>query len=257
MEKDTNIIDLSDHRVECKNCSLFQLCLPLGLREDDVTQLEKIVLHRKPVKRGEFLFRGGDTFRSIYAVKSGSIKTCTYTEDGLEEITGFHLAGELLGLDAINSGRHCVSAQALERSTLCEIPFNKLESLGDRLPELLHQMVRIMSKDIQREKSLCHLGNKSAEGRLATFLLSLSSRYRERGFSATEFRLSMSRADIANYLGLAVETISRLFSRFQKEGLLEARAREIRLLDLSGLKAIASDYPFECGSHLRNHTPNH
>jgi CRP/FNR family transcriptional regulator len=233
------VIDISALRVACKDCSLFQLCLPLGIGDEDLERLEQIIKRRRPVKRGEYLFRNGDAFHSIYAVKSGSIKTFTFTEDGREQVTGFHLPGELFGLDAINSGSHCCSAVALERSSVCEIPFDRLEELGKTVPSLLNQMLRIMSKEIQQDRTLLHLGKKSADERLAGFLWSIARRLWERGFDGSEYRLSMSRNDIGNYLGLAVETVSRLFTQFQAEGLLTARAKQIQIHDLDRLRALA------------------
>jgi CRP/FNR family transcriptional regulator len=185
------------------------------------------------------LYRSGDVFESIYAVKSGSFKTSYFTEEGGEQVTGLHLPGELFGMDAIHSGHYCCSAVALERSSVCEIPFEQLEELGAQIPSLMRQTVRIMSKEIQRDKRAMLITKHSAPGRLAAFLLGLSERYRERGFAARDFRLGMSRVDIGNYLGLADETVSRLFTRFQEEGLLAVERRHIRLLDLPRLQSVA------------------
>jgi CRP/FNR family transcriptional regulator len=234
-----NVIPLSARKVECRDCSLFQLCLPIGIDQADLALLDRIIKRRRPVKRGEHLYRAGDAFESIYAVKSGSFKTSTITEEGREQVTGLHLPGELFGMDAISSGTHCCSAMALERSSVCEIPFDRLEELGAQLPSLMRQTVRIMSKEILRDKRIMQITKNSAPGRLAAFLLSLSERFRERGFAAQEYRLSMSRVDIGNYLGLADETVSRLFTRFQEEGLLAVERRHIRLIDVPRLQAVA------------------
>jgi CRP/FNR family transcriptional regulator, anaerobic regulatory protein len=234
-----NLIPLSAVKVECRDCALFQLCLPIGIDRADLTLLDRIIRRRRPVKRGEYLYRAGDAFESIYAVKSGSFKTFSFTEDGREQVTGLYLPGELFGMDAISSGRYCCAAAALERSSVCEIPFDRLEELGARVPGLMRQVVRIMSKDIQRDKRLMQITKNNAEGRLAAFLLNLSERFRERGFAAAEYRLGMSRIDIGNYLGLADETVSRLFTRFQEAGLLETDHRRIRLIDISRLHAVA------------------
>src|SRR3989338_3162900 len=225
--------------VACRDCSLFQLCLPIGVDRADLALLDRIIKRRRPVKRGEHLYRAGAAFESIYAVKSGSFKTSAYTEEGREQVTGLHLPGELLGMDAINSGAYCCSAMALERSSVCEIPFSQLEELGAQIPSLMRQTVRIMSKEILRDKRIMQITKSSAPGRLAAFLLSLSDRFRERGFAAHEYRLSMSRIDIGNYLGLADETVSRLFTRFQETGLLAAERRHIRLIDVPRLQALA------------------
>jgi CRP/FNR family transcriptional regulator len=234
------VIDLSTVKVACRNCSLHQLCLPMGISPADMEKLERIIERSNPLSRGEYLFRRGDRFRSIFAVKSGSVKTAAFSEDGHEEITGFHLPGELFGLDAIDSGMHNCSAQALERSSVCEIPFASLEQLSAELPSLMHQMLRIMSREIQQEQGSLQLAHKSAEARLATFLLGLSQRLRARGFAGDEFRLSMSRYDIGNYLGLAVETVSRLLTRFQDQGLMGVEWKKITLLDLPRLEELAS-----------------
>jgi CRP/FNR family transcriptional regulator len=234
------VIDLSTVKVACRNCSLHQLCLPMGISPADLEKLERIVERSNPLGRGEYLFRSGDRFHSIYAVKSGSVKTATFSENGHEEIAGFHLPGELFGLDAIDSGIHHCSARALERSLLCEIPFASLEQLSAELPSLMRQMLRIMSREIQQEQGAMQLGRKSAEARLATFLLDLSQRLQARGFAGDEFRLSMSRYDIGNYLGLAVETVSRLLTRFQDQGLMQVEWKQITLLDLPRLAALAS-----------------
>lgn len=237
----TGGIDISGIRVACKNCSLFQLCLPVGISDTDLELLDNIIKRRRPVKRNEHLFQVGEPFQAIYAVRSGSIKTYAPTEDGHEQVTGFHLPGELLGLDAINTDNHPCAAKALETTSLCEIPFEQLEALGNRIPGLQHQLLKIMSKEILHDQSLLMLlGKKSAEERLAALLMSLSNRYRARGFSPTEFNLSMSRNDIGNYLGLAVETVSRLFTRFQEEGLLTVQRKHIQVRDPERLRQMAT-----------------
>ncbi len=236
-----NIVNLDQIKVACKDCNLFQLCLPVGIDEQELEELDSIIKRRRPLKRGDHLFQVGSPFQSIYAVRSGSIKTYTPTEDGYEQVTGFHLPGELLGLDAINLEHHPCAAKALETTSLCEIPFNRLEELSTHLPSLQHQLLKIMSKEILHDQSLLMLlGKKSAEERLAALLLSLSTRYQQRGFSPTDFYLSMSRNDIGNYLGLAVETVSRLFSRFQEEGVLEVQRKHVCITDLIRLREIAN-----------------
>jgi CRP/FNR family transcriptional regulator len=235
------VVKLDHIKVACKDCNLFQLCLPVGIDAKELEELDSIIKRRRPLKRGEHLFHVGTPFQSIYAVRSGSIKTYSPTEDGHEQVTGFHLPGELLGLDAINLEHHPCAAKALETTSLCEIPFDRLEELSTHLPSLQHQLLKIMSKEILHDQSLLMLlGKKSAEERLAALLLSLSGRYQKRGFSPTDFYLSMSRNDIGNYLGLAVETVSRLFSRFQEEGILNVQRKHICITDLPQLRAIAN-----------------
>lgn len=228
-------------KVACNDCNLFQLCLPVGIDANELEELDSIIKRRRPLKRGEHLFHVGSPFQAIYAVRSGSIRTYAPTEDGHEQVTGFHLPGELLGLDAIHLKHHPCAAKAMETTSLCEIPFDRLEELSTRLPSLQHQLLTIMSKEILHDQSLLMLlGKRSAEERLAALLLSLSDRYQRRGFSPTDFYLSMSRNDIGNYLGLAVETVSRLFSRFQEEGILIVQRKHIYIQNLPQLRIIAN-----------------
>ncbi len=235
------VISFDTIRVACKNCTLAALCLPRGLTPEDVEQLDGIVKRSKPLHRGDSLFCQGDPFRSLFVVKTGSIKTYATGPEGGEQVLGFHLPGELIGLDAIEKGVHACSATVLETSAICEIPFAQLESLSNRIPSLQHQLYRLLSKEIgQDAEMLLLLGKKSAEERLAGFLVSLSRRLRQRGLSATDFYLSMSRHEIASYLGLAVETVSRVFSRFHEEGFLEVERKHIQLRDLTALESIVA-----------------
>lgn len=234
------VISLARVKTACESCSLHQLCLPLGLEHQDMEQLEKIIRRDRPLHRGDYLYRCDDPFGAIYAVRAGSIKTFAVTDQGDEQITGFHLPGELVGLDAITSGYHRCAAKALETTSVCEIPFQKLEELGTRIPGLQRQLLRIMSREILEDQNMMiWLGKKSAEERLALLLLRISERFRERKYSPREFNLSMSRTDIANYLGLAVETVSRLFTRFQDEGLLTVDRKHVVISDLERLREAA------------------
>jgi CRP/FNR family transcriptional regulator, anaerobic regulatory protein len=236
-----NGTNLAAFRVACKDCSLEQLCLPVGIGAADLEMLDKIVKRRRPIHRGEHLFRIGDSFRCFYAVRSGSIKSYTLVEDGREQVTGFHLPGELIGLDAIAAGRHHCAAKALEVASVCEIPFDHFELLAEKLPSLPRQMLRIMSREIAQEQAqITQLGQKSGEERLAAFLVSLSERFRQRGFSASEFNLSMSRIEIGNYLGLAEETVCRLFTRFEETGVLHVDRKHVQIRDLSLLRQLSS-----------------
>ena len=234
-----SIGEFNELKVACRDCSLFQLCLPVGLDEPDLALLDRLIKKRHVLKRGEHLFRPGDPFVFVYAVKSGSIKTYTPIRDGADQTTGFHLPGELLGLDAINTEIHQCGAIALETSSVCELPLHRLEELGSVMTSVQRQLLRILSKQILHDQTLqVLLAKRSAEERLAAFLLSLSNRYKRRGFSAAEFNLSMSRQDIASYLGMAEETVSRLFSRFQEQGLIEAMRKHVHLLDLPRLESL-------------------
>ncbi len=230
------VVSIEQIKIACKNCSLSTLCLPLGLESGDIEKLDQIVKRNRPLHRGDHLFRQGNQFGSLYAVKTGSIKTYAPSEDGGEQVLGFHLPGELIGLDAIEDERHHCSAKVLETTAVCEIPFDRLENLSHHLPSLQHQLFRLLSREIgQDEDMFTLLGKRNAEERLAAFLVSLSERFQRRGFSALDFNLSMSRHEIGNYLGLAVETVSRLFTRFQEEGIIKAERRHIQLLDLDKL----------------------
>jgi CRP/FNR family transcriptional regulator len=226
------VASLKDIKVACQKCSLIEICLPVGIGPSDLDRLNSIIDRKRPLLRGDHLFRIGDPFQCLYAVRSGSLKTYATSEDGQEQVMGFHLPGELVGLDAIAEGSHPLAAKALETTSICEIPFQDLESLGSQLPGLQQQLLRVMSKEIRDdERNMVILGQKSAEERLASFLICLSNRFIRRGFSAHQFNLSMSRSDIGNYLGLALETVSRLFTRFQNEGLLRVDRKHIELMD--------------------------
>lgn len=236
---DHKIISFDKIKVACKNCSLSTLCLPMGLTPDDVDRLDAIVKRNRPLQRGDHVFRTDDGFRSLYVVKTGSVKTYTQCADGSEQVVGFHLPGEILGLDAIESLKHGCSARVLETSAICELPFDRLSELSGTMPSLQHQMFRLLSKEIgQDTEMLALLGKSTAEERLASFLVSLSNRFKRRGFSATDFFLSMSRQEIGSYLGLALETVSRLFTRFQDENLLKVERKHVQILDLEGLQAL-------------------
>lgn len=244
-----SVVSLRDIRVACKACSLKEICLPVGIDRDDLERLDSIIDRKHPLARGEHLFRVGDRFQSIYAVRSGSLKTYSTSEGGHEQVMGFQLPGELVGLDAISENQHPLAAKALETTSVCEIPFTDLESLSSQISGLQHQLLRVMSQEIRDdEQNMVILGQKSAEQRLAAFLISISNRFRRRGFSATQFNLSMSRSDIGNYLGLALETVSRLFTRFQNDGLLRVDRKHIELLDREKLCAYS-------GAHCSEQQP--
>jgi CRP/FNR family transcriptional regulator len=244
------VISISSIKAACKDCSLRELCLPLGLSEPDISALDKVIRRRRALKKGELLYRFGDPLRSLYAIRNGSLKTTGLIEDGRAQVTGFYLPGELLGIDAINADKHPCSAEALETSEVCEIPYNLLEELAHQVPGLQHQLLRIMSREIVRdEEMLMMLGRMSAEERLASCLMSFSRRLARLGGPSAEFKLSMSRQDLGDYLGLALETVSRLLSRFQEDGLIGVRGRQIVLRDLKRLQAMASGTCSERSAH--------
>lgn len=228
------------HQAHCKDCSLASLCLPLSLNLEDMDALDEIVKRGRPMKKGEFLFRQGNAFNSVFAVRSGALKTFSLSDGGDEQITGFHLPSELVGLSGMDSEIYPVSAMALETTSVCEIPFERLDELAVQLPQLRRQLMRIMSREIRDDQQMMLLlSKKTADERIATFLVNISARFRARGFSANQFRLAMSRNEIGNYLGLAVETVSRVFTRFQQNNLLEAEGKEVHILDPIELCALA------------------
>jgi CRP/FNR family transcriptional regulator, anaerobic regulatory protein len=228
-------------KASCSACSMHQLCLPMGLEDADMERLDRIIGRRRRVLRDERLYAMDEPFRNLYAVRFGHFKTYQVNAAGEAQITGFQMAGELLGMDAISGERHQCDAVALEDSEVCEIPFGNLEELFGQVPALLRHFHRIMSQEITREQNvMLLLGNMRAEQRFAVFLVNLATRYAARGYSSTQFQLRMSREDIGNYLGLTIESISRLLARFRKLGLLQVERREITLLDPARLKAMAA-----------------
>lgn len=225
----------------CSACGMNELCLSKGLDDADMMQLDMIIGRRRRVAKGEPLFRVNDPMTKLYAIRLGHFKTHKVTPSGEEQITGFHMAGELIGWDAIASERHYCDATALDDSEVCEIPFAKLETLLGALPPLLQRFHRLMSQEITREQRvMLLLGNMRAEQRMAVFLTNLAARYAARGYSSTQFQLRMSREEIGTYLGLTIESISRLFSRFKKLGLLKIDNRELQILDPQALKTMAA-----------------
>ncbi len=227
--------------ISCGNCRLGSICLPLALESSDVVKLDEIVQRGRPLQKGEHLYREGDAFASVYAVRSGAIKAYRITGDGQEQVTGFYFPGEILGMDGISKDKYACSAKALETAAVCEIPFNRLEELSTELPSMQRHFFQLMSQEITSDQQLITLLSKnSAEERIAALLISISARNARRKLSKTHFRLPMSRTDIGNFLGLTVETVSRVISRFNKQGLIGVESKEITLLDLDGLKEVAN-----------------
>jgi CRP/FNR family transcriptional regulator len=213
----------------------------MGLDERELNRLDDIIGQRRRIARDERLYKMDDPFRNLYAIRFGHFKTYQINASGEQQITGFQMAGELLGMDAISGDHHHCDAVALEDSEVCEIPFTRLEDLFGQVPTLLRHFHRIMSQEITREQNvMLLLGNMRAEQRFAVFLTNLSARYAARGYSATSFQLRMSREDIGNYLGLTIESVSRLLSRFKQQGWLKVDKREVTLLDPAILKAMAA-----------------
>ncbi|WP_373331818.1 fumarate/nitrate reduction transcriptional regulator Fnr [Thiopseudomonas alkaliphila] len=235
-----NISARSLHQAHCRDCSLSTLCLPLSLNMEDLDLLDDIVKRGRPLKKGDYLFRQGDSFSSVFAVRSGSLKTYSVSDCGEEQITGFHLPSEFVGLSGVDTELYPTSAIALETTSICEIPFERLDELSATLPQLRRQLMRIMSREIRDDQQMMMLlSKKTADERIATFLVNLSARFSARGYSATQFRLAMSRNEIGNYLGLAVETVSRVFTRFQQASLIEAEGKEIKIINNEELCQLA------------------
>lgn len=229
------------HEVNCGQCRMNTLCLPIALQIEEVDQLNAIVQRGRPFQKDDHIFRTADPFKSVYVVRSGSVKTYAINDSGIEQVTGFYFPGEIFGMDGIAHPHYISSAIALETSAICEIPFSRLEELSVSLPSLQRHFFRVMSREITNDQQLISLLSKnSADERIATLLLSISVRNARRDLSGTRFRLPMSRADIGNYLGLTVETVSRVFSRFQRQRLLNVDKREIELLDVPNLQVLAN-----------------
>jgi CRP/FNR family transcriptional regulator, anaerobic regulatory protein len=229
----------------CSNCHLKDLCLPCGMTGPDVERLDGLMFTRRRVAAGQPLFREGDRFQFIYAVRTGTFKTSLTLADGRDQVGGFHMAGELMGLDGLAQGQHASTALALEDAEICAIPYAHLNELSAVAPNVQNVVNRLMSREIVREHSLMMLlGSMSSEERLAAFLMNLSQRMKARGYSAAEFHLRMSRQEIGSYLGMKLETVSRTFSAFVQRGLLEVDKRHIRIVDAAGLSAV-----FNAGLH--------
>jgi CRP/FNR family transcriptional regulator, anaerobic regulatory protein len=229
----------SSPQVACSNCNLRELCMPTGLTDAQALRLDSLVSKRIRIKRGEALFRAGDAFEFLYAIRTGFFKTCVGSEDGREQVTGFQMAGELLGLDGIVSEHHNCNAVALEDAEVCVLPFDEVERIARDISAMQHHVHKVMSREIVREHGVMMLlGSMRAEERLAAFLLNLVQRLHARGLSQSELILRMTREEIGSYLGLKLETVSRTFSRFAEEGILEVKQRHLRITDLAALKRI-------------------
>lgn len=228
-----------DFKIACSNCNLRELCMPLGFTEHEMKRIDDVVKTRRRVKQGELLFGNGDTFTSLYAIRTGVFKTSVATEDGREQVIGFQMAGEIVGLDGIVNELHSCNAVALEDADVCVMPFSNIEDLSREFPELQRHVHKIMSREIVREnKVMMLLGNMRAEERLAAFLLNLVQRLHARGFSQSEIILRMTREEIGSYLGMKLETVSRTFSKFSDEGIIEVKQRYVRIINEAALKKI-------------------
>jgi len=229
--------DVAQLRSNCATCSLRELCLPVGLNDQEIQVLGKVVSQQRKVRRGGYLYRASTKFQALYAVKSGFLKTCILEEDGRQQVTGFHMTGDLLGLDAISNESHVCDAIALENSELCEISFSKLEEISRAIPSFMRHFHKIMSREIVRDHGvMLLLGSMKAEERLASFLLNMSSRFEMRGYSKSSFNLRMTREEIGSYLGLKLETVSRAFSKLQSDAVISVNYKHIQIHDLERLR---------------------
>ena len=226
-------------KISCVSCRLNELCLPIALNKSEIHQLDEIVERNRPYKKNEYLYRQNDKFKSVYAVRSGSFKSYVLSDSGQGRVTGFFMPGEIIGMDGIASKHYANSTMALEHSSICEIPFVQLEKLSHQLPNLQHHFFAIMGNEIAKDQQIhTLLSSYTAEQRTASFLLSLSSRYHRVSLSPTRFLLPMTRSDIGEYLGLTVETVSRIFTGLQRKGLIDVNNREVELLDIEALRGI-------------------
>jgi CRP/FNR family transcriptional regulator, anaerobic regulatory protein len=234
-------IPLDDHtiKVACSSCNLRELCLPVGLSPAEMERVDDIVATRRKVKRGTPLFRNGDPFTSLFAIRTGFFKTCVTAADGRDQVTGFQMAGETIGLDGIVSDHHTCDAVALEDAEVCVMPFDRIGNLSREIGALQHHVHRIMSREIVREHGvMLLLGSMRAEERVAAFLLNLVQRLHARGFSRSELVLRMTREEIGSYLGLKLETVSRTFSKLADDGMIQVRQRHLRIVDAAGLQRL-------------------
>jgi CRP/FNR family transcriptional regulator len=221
----------------CSSCNLRELCLPQGLDEEDLQRVEQVVYARRRIRRSEPLFNAGDGFNAVYAIRSGFFKTSVIDGEGREQVTGFFMGGELLGMDGIGSGHYNGAAIALEDSEVCVMPFSLVEDMSREIPALQRHLHSVFAREIVRDHGVMMLlGSMRAEERLAAFLLNLSKRFTRRGYSPSEFHLRMTREEIGSYLGLKLETVSRLFSKFQEDGLIEVQQKHVHIRDSEGLE---------------------
>lgn len=234
----------SNYTVSCGHCGLAELCIPHTLTRQEIERVDSIIKRHKPLHKGDDLYREGDSFSCLYAVRSGSFKVYTMEEDGSEQVIAFYLPGEILGMDAIDRKVHISNAKSMETSAVCEIPYDEVEHLSGKIHNLQVHLYRLLSREIRIDHELqLLLAKKTAEERLGVFLMNLSARYARRHLSPTHFRLPMSRADISAYLGLAVETVSRILTRMQAQGVLKVKGRDVEILDTHALCALAHSKP--------------
>jgi CRP/FNR family transcriptional regulator len=228
------------HGVNCADCALNPVCLPPAVNIADLERLNSIIERNRPLLRGALLFHEGMLFESVFVVRSGALKTLVTLPSGQEQITGFHLPGELVGLDSVGLPSYASTAVALENTAVCTVPFTELEGLSRQLPSLQHHLFKLMSAEIRTDHQFMQLlSQRPAEERVAAFLLSIAARFKRRHLSDVDIHLPMTRGDLGNHLGLTLETTSRIFTRLQHQGLLAVDGKEIRILDRTRLCALA------------------
>lgn len=232
-----NGLPAGQSRVACSECGLGNLCLPRALDDEQLATFEQIVQKSRPLQRGEHIFRTGESFGSLAAVRSGSFKSYVINQEGEEQVLGFHLPGEIVGLDAIHANSHCANVVALDTSSVCTLDFSSVADMARLLPELQSELFRVMSRQIADLEAKS--ADLTADQRISRFLLSLSARFERRGYSPREFNLSMARRDIASHLRLATETVSRVLARFQDQELITVNRKNIMICDLQGLEKVA------------------
>lgn len=235
------MISLSTLRVTCSNCNMRDSCLPIGLTLKEVERLEDLVSERRRVKRGAPLYRAGDRFRALYVVRLGFVKGVVMGSDGREQVSAFYMAGDMLGIDGIPNAVHTMDLIALEDTEVCVIPYARIEECAVAVHAIGSHLMKTLAREVVRQNNhMLLLGSMHAEERLAYFLLSLSQRFEQRGYSRSEFVLRMTRAEIGSFLGLKLETVSRVLSRFAHDGLIEVNQKHVRIFDSSGLRSIFS-----------------
>ena len=237
-------MDTNTVKVACSSCNLRELCLPMGLNPSEIDKLDSVISTRRRVKRGSALFNAGEKFTSLYAVRSGFFKTSITTADGRDQVTGFQMTGEIIGLDGIVNDVHSCDAIALEDAEVCVMPFDQVEELSREFTTLQHHVHKIMSREIVRDHSvMLLLGSMRADERLAAFLLNLAQRLHARGFSQSELVLRMTREEIGSYLGMKLETVSRTFSKFVEDDMIEVRQRYVHIKNTDALRLIVNAPP--------------
>jgi len=230
---------MQDLKAHCRICSVRELCLPVAFTGDEATQFDALLTHRTKLTKGDALYRAGECFHALYAIQFGSLKTVVLAEDGREQVIGYHMLGEIIGFDGIHNNNHHAGAIALEDTEVCALPFDSISNLARSMPALQQNLHCMLSAELSRAQgAMLMLGSMHAPERLATFLLNLAERYRRRGYSSTEYVLRMTRDEIGSYLGLKLETVSRLIQRFHQEGLIRVQGRSVKLLNTVGLKQI-------------------